>query len=210
MRVSRRDLLIVASVWLVGCVMLSLLVGFFYSQRVPSQPDQPPPVATYELAFNEHTAKAAYRQAEPEAGTWQDDVQLVAAAASWVDATVDSVGGARGWDLRFYSPGHERILFAAYTPDQPVATRAHLYSSRGNPQLINPSEWVVDSNEAITAWVNNGGGVFLETYPDNTVEVLLHQRADRDRPVWDIIGVNTDQSQVFYLTIDATSGQILK
>jgi hypothetical protein len=207
--VTRRDVLMLVSVWMAGCLIVTTLLGFFYTQSVAQEPQQSQPIATFVIPFAGNSAKIAYSSALTKAQEWQEDVEMVAVASRWSNATAQGLGQTENWDFRFYSPEHQRIFFAVVTADQPTAGRAHLYKVKNDLCLINSADWVIDSNDAISTWVNNGGGVFLKNFPENQVEVLLHQMPGQDRPVWDIIAVNADQSQAFYLTIDATNGQIL-
>jgi hypothetical protein len=207
--VTRRDVLMLVSVWMAGCAIVTTLLGFFYTQSVAQEPQQPQPIATFVIPFAGHSAKTAYPSALTKAQEWNQDVEMVAAATRWSNTTAQGLGQTENWDFRFFSPEHQRIFFVAVTADQPAAGRAHLYKVKNDLSLIDSADWVIDSNEAISTWVNNGGGVFLENFPENSVEVLLHQVPGQNRPVWDIIAINADQSQAFYLTIDATNGQIL-
>ncbi len=189
---------------------MAILLGFFYAQSQAEVTDQPRPVATYTIPFSGVTAKTAYQEAAlSTAQQWQSDVQMVAISSDWADATWQSVGQAEVWDFRFYSPERRRTYFVVVPAEQPAVGRAHLYKLSDSPATIEVAEWLIDSDEALSIWVNNGGGVFMETFPDNKVEALLHQDPDRERLLWDIIGVSADQSQLFFLTIDASTGQVL-
>jgi hypothetical protein len=207
--VTRRDVLMLVSVWMVGCLIVTILLGFFYTQSVAQEPQQPQPIATFVIPFAGNSAKTVYSSALTKAQEWEEDVEMVAVATRWSDTSAQGLGQTENWDFRFYSSEHQRIFFAAVAADQPAAGRAHLYKVKNSLSLVNSADWVIDSDEAISIWVNNGGGMFLKNFPENSVEVLLHQAPGQNRPVWDIIAINADQSQAFYLTIDATNGQIL-
>ncbi len=208
---KRRDILILLSFWAVSCVMVAVLVGLFYANSVVGVPDQPRPIATYAVPFEKGTAKAAYPLALKEAQNWHSDVELIAVSTHWPEATVQDLAKAEIWDFSFFSAKHNRIFFSVVIPDkQEVTGRAHLFKSKsGTLNLINPADWVIDSDEALSIWINRGGGAFLENFPGSSVEPLLRQAPGQERPVWDIIGIGTDQSQIFYLRIDATNGEVL-
>ena len=187
-----------------------VLVGLAYMARQnDGAPDQPRPIATYVIPVSGETAKTAYLKARAGAEGWQKDGAMVAVTATWVQPTLDSLGLAQVWNFRFFSPEHERLYFSLVTADGQTLGRSHIYKLRNPPPLLDPAEWVIDSDEAISIWANQGGGAFVQTFPDSRVEVMLWQSPERQRPVWDIIGMSADQSQVFYVTIDATNGQIL-
>lgn len=211
--IRRRDILVLASVWVVGCGIVFGLLAVFYSQsqQSPATP-QPQATATYTLDFEGDTAKIAYMRALSNAVTWQGDVELIAASAYWPQVpALDALQTTDTWDFRFFSPGRLRTYFAVAGSGKPVVGRAHLYKqTQAQPTLIDPTAWVIDSDEAILIWLNNGGGVFLETFPDSSVEVLLRRLPDSPTLIWDIISVSPDQSQLFYLGIDAQDGMVIK
>jgi hypothetical protein len=209
--IKRRDILILLSIWLVGCALVMLLVGIFYSQRREEAVAPPPPTATYTLTFEGKTAKEAYLEALANARNWQSDVALVATSAYWPEATLASLTTFDAWDFRFFSPTRRRIYFAVVKPDSPVVGRPHLYKQETTATtLVDPAAWLIDSDEAVAIWVNNGGGPFLEGYPGSSVELLLRQLPKQNTLVWDIISVSQDQSQIFYLSVNANNGAILK
>jgi hypothetical protein len=208
--IKRRDILILIGVWSAGCVIVTALLSFFYANVVVEASDRPKPVATFVIPFEEgNLAQTVYPPALEEAQNWQSDAEMVAVSTRWSKTTVEDLGQAGLWDFRFFSAEHQRVFFAVVTPDRQVMGRAHIHKLRYTPNVINQANWLLDSDEAISIWVNQGGGNFLNAFPDNNVEVLLRQTPDREGPVWDIIGTNADQSQMFYLSIDAANGQIL-
>ncbi len=209
MPIGRRDILILGTIWLVGCAIVAGLVALFYTQIGVEKAEQPRPNATFEIPFTGGTAKTAYLLALAHAQSWESDVQLVTMSTHWSNITVEDLGQVDVWDFSFFSTRHQRVYFTIVATDQPVIGRAHPYKLRKPPYLIDPAKWVIDSDEAISIWANNGGGVFLGAFPDSAVEALLRQSPDEGEPVWNIIGINADQSQLFFLAIDATSGNIL-
>ena len=206
--IKRRDLLILGSIWLAGCALVAVLIGIFYANTltVPASAELPP-VPTVSIPFRGDSAKTVYLLALQNAQNWQSDVDLVALSTRWTNSTAEKLGQAEIWDFRFYSDKSQRIYFTVVTPDKNVVGRAHINKLRNAPYVVEPSGWVVDSNEAISIWANNGGGAFLTAFPENSVELLLRQTPAG--PAWDILGINADQSQILYLSIDASTGAIL-
>ena len=206
--VKRRDILVLATVWLLGCVIVAGLIGLFYVNANSQVQEQPQPVrATYTIPFTGDSAKTAYLLAVQEAQNWQADVELVASSTRWSNATVESLGKTDIWEFRFFSNKSDRIFFTFVTAGGQVISRANINKLRKPPYLINVTNWVIDSDEALSIWANNGGGDFLKALPENQVEMLLRQT--ENGPVWDIVGVSADQSQVLYLPVDAATGTIL-
>ncbi len=208
--VKRREILVLVGIWLAGCAFVGGLIGLFYLNSSPADSVPPPgPVESVEIPFSGGSAKTAYLSASKAAQDWQPDVKLVSLSTNWDNATPDTLGAVDSWNVNFYSEPHQRIFVAVVAANQEPFGRAHPFKLRRPPLLLNSEAWVVDSNEALSIWVSNGGNAFLQAFPKNQVEMLLRQSADPDRPVWNIIGASGDQSQIFFLTIDATNGQIL-
>ena len=66
----RRDLLVVAGVWLVGCVVVAGIVGLFYLARRPAETDNTFPQPVQEpvnISFAEETAKVAFIESQTAA-----------------------------------------------------------------------------------------------------------------------------------------------
>ncbi|MCG3208752.1 MAG: hypothetical protein FOGNACKC_02364 [Anaerolineae bacterium] len=205
--IRRRDILILLGFWLAGCAIVAILVGFFYSNISPQELPTPQPVATYTVEFSGDTAKIVYLKALANAQSWSDDVALVALSTQWVNSTGSSLGQPGNWDFRFYSPRHKRLYFVVITPEGKVLGRAHFRELRQGPLLVDPTEWLVDSDEALRTWFNQGGGPFLQAYTENQVELLL--RPTSQGLVWEVIGFSSDQSQMHYVPISANSGEVL-
>jgi hypothetical protein len=204
-RIRRREILVLTGVWLAGCAIIAFLIGVFYANSSPQPPAQSAePEATYQVQFSDETAKTAYLQALAAGRDWTDDVELVALSTRWNNATPDTLAQPEGWDVQFYSPRRERLYFVVITPDDNVLGRAHFRKNRQSPLLLDPTAWEIDSDEALSTWLNQGGGPFLEAYPENQVEILLRQTSAG--PVWDVIGSSTDQSNMFYLPVNAITG----
>ena len=108
-------------------------------------------------------------------------MKLVGLSAHWSAATIDTLNQTKIWDFRFFSPERRRIFLVNVTLDKEVSGQAHLYKVKGTnkPSIINPDDWIVDSDEAILTWLNQGGGFFLETFPGSQVQVIFRQPPSR-------------------------------
>lgn len=190
--------------------MVGVLVTMFYVYSSPNEPETFPEVTEQvNIPFSGGSAKTAYTNALGLAQSWQNDVQLAATSTVWKNATTEALGQASQWDFSFYSPRHRRMYLTVVAVGQPPLGRAHPFELRRPPPLIAPPTWVVDSDEAISIWANSGGNAFLQAFPENQVEALLRHSVDQNTPVWNIIGTSADQSQLFFLSIDAASGVVL-
>jgi hypothetical protein len=209
--IGRKELLVIGGIWLAGCVLVAGLVGVFYYYRAPGEanPLPPSPPELVNIPFSGTTAKTAYLSALTKAQDWSADVQLVSLSADWRNAAPPDLGQVAVWDFNFFSPEHGRIFLASVIQGQPPTGRAHPFKIRRPPRIVSPEAWLIDSDQAASIWLSNGGNTFLETYPENQVEILFRQGRDSNTPVWSVIGTNLDQSYLFYLMIDAQTGNIL-
>lgn len=207
----RREILVLLAIWLVGCSLVAALMGVFYlyGQRPPPGGPPPAPNQPVTIVFEGGTAKTAYLAALKQAQGWHSPLELVSLSASWPNASLDSLGQAETWDFSFFSGEHERLYFVVVATDKLVVGRPHPFKLKRPPRLVNPAEWAVDSDQALSIWLNNGGGAFVQTFPENQVEILLRRDNNSNKPIWNIIGVTPDQSQLLYMTIDAMTGAIL-
>jgi len=205
--IKRRELLVLLGIWLAGCVVVTLLLGLFFINSSPQTPNLPKPAATYDIQFSGEMAKAMYLKALAKAQSWSDDVELVALSARWSNATAKDLGQVNTWNFRFFSPRHMRIYFVVITPKNEVLGRAHFKKVQQSPYLISPTAWEIDSNEATKIWLNSGGGAFLGAYAENQVELGLRQT--NQGLVWEVMGISADQSQMYYVPINATTGVVL-
>lgn len=193
----RRDILILATFWISTACMIGLLLGFFLlrSSEVSRQP--------YRLKAGEITARALFPLAQEAALAWESDVQFVSASATWNHASLTELEQPVEWIYRFYSPGLKRLVFVIVTPEQVVIVRPHLTKVRRELRIVNPTMWQMDSPEAISAWLNNGGGPWLQQAADRVVSAQLTQDLARNAPVWTISGLNPETGDSVLYTVEA-------
>ena len=189
MSLKRRDLIILLVFWLTAACTIGIMVFFFFLR--PSGSTAP----VYEVASGEATALTLYPVAEQAARDWEEDTQFVSASASWNEATIADFEQSTEWVYRFYSPGQQRLLFVIVTPDKTVITRSHLRKTRRELRIINPEAWTVDSNQAITDWLNSGGGTWVQQASNRIVSIQLVFDDQVDSPIWIISALNPDTGQ---------------
>jgi hypothetical protein len=196
---KRRDYLILATFWLASaCVVGLILIFFALGTSGESQ-------AVYELTPGEITALTLYPLAEAAALAWEEDVLFISASTSWNHASMAVLEQPVEWVYRFYSPGLQRILFVIVTPEQEIIVQPHLRKIRRELQVIDPAEWQMDSPEAITAWLNSGGGRWLQQAPNPVISAQLTFDLDENVPVWTISGLDVETGQSINYTLKATS-----
>jgi hypothetical protein len=196
---KRRDYLILATFWLGSvCVVGIILIFFVLSTSGESQP-------VYELPPGEVTALTLYPLAEEAAKTWEEDVLFISASTSWNHASMAVLEQPVEWVYRFYSPGLQRILFVIVTPEQEIIVQPHLRKVRRELQVIDPAEWQMDSPAAMTAWLNNGGGRWLQQSPNPVISAQLTFDLEENVPIWTVSGLDVETGQSINYTLKATS-----
>ena len=194
----RRDIIILVTFWLsIACVVGLILVFFAVRYSEWSRP-------VYKLNASQITARSLFPAAQPAARAWENDVRFVSASATWNHASLEDLEKPTEWIYRFYSPGLQRILFVIVTPDQQVVVRPHLEKTRREFRIINPDQWQMDSPEAVTNWLNNGGGEWLKYATDRVVSAQLTQDLKINAPVWTISGLNPETGDSVVYTVPAT------
>jgi hypothetical protein len=195
----RRDYLILTTFWFgSACVVGLILIFFAFSTSGQSQ-------SVYELPPDEVTALTLYPLAEEAALAWEKDVLFISASTSWNHASMAALGQPVEWVFRFYSPGLQRILFVIVTPEHKVIVQPHLRKVRRELQIIDPAEWQMDSPAAMTAWLNNGGGRWLQQSPNPVISAQLTFDLEENVPIWTISGLDVETGQSINYTLKATS-----
>jgi hypothetical protein len=161
--------------------------------------------ALYQVTPGDITALSMYPLAEAAALAWESDVQFISASATWNNTSFAELEQPTDWVYRFYSPGLERILFVIVTPDQNVIVRPHLARIRRELRVVDPSTWQLDSPAALAAWLNSGGGAWLQQSSSRIVSAQLAFDLEQNSPMWTISGLNPETSDSVQFTIEAVS-----
>lgn len=161
------------------------------------------PQAEYRLPETPHSARNAYGRAEQAARDWQPDAALVSAAASWPFASLDNFSRPVDWTFQFYSPATGRVYVINVNQESVTPIRETL-----SPYSLAPIEvdkWQVDSYQAVNAWLNRGGGVFLKRYTVVDVSIRL-SRPQEGAPEWTVFGVQESGQATHTERVDAYEG----
>ncbi|RME69481.1 MAG: hypothetical protein D6784_18395 [Chloroflexi bacterium] len=197
----RRDIIILATFWLSAACMMGLVLVFFALRF--SEWSRP----VYRLNAGEITARSLFPAAQEAAAAWEADVRFVSASATWNHASLETLEQPVEWIFRFYSPGLQRILFVIVTPDRQVVVRPHLEKTRREFRIVNPDRWQMDSPEALSNWLNNGGAEWLRYSTERIVSAQLTQDLNINAPVWTISGLNPETGDSIVYTVPAVKGQ---
>ncbi len=211
MRLTRREIIILVSLWVVvGGLIVAAVIMLQRMQSVSetSAPvDIPTPLATYTLPPSDVTARSLYPLAEEKAKGWREDAQLVSCSGTWTQTALNLVGRPVQWTYRFYSAQAKTLYFVTVTPDGRVAGTQHLRQVYQPPPILPVEIWEVDSPAALTNWLNYGGGQFLGNNPGIDVIAQLSVRTAGADPEWTIVGFNNKNEEFFTATVNAVTAQ---
>jgi len=194
-----------------GLALLVVAV-FFVASRVISRPSSasegstPLSVGAYALPEVPESARRLYPYADQAARSWQGDAALVSASASWAFAQVDDLSKSTGWTFQFFSPRSQKLFVVSVDGTQ--ATVIHETLSPYALPTVSTSAWQLDSHQALNAWLNQGGGSFLQAHPVVDISARLRQ-SDSGRPEWMVAGVIRGSQVAQTVRVDASDGKVL-
>ena len=199
----------VAILWGLTAVVLIVFVlvgrGISRSSQKRRSPGTASSQKTYSLPQISQSARNLYPLADQAARSWQKDARLVSASASWLFVKVDDFSEPTNWTFQFFSPRTQKIYVVSAGEDQVTVIRDSL-----SPYVLPSAplgEWLLDSNQALTIWLNNGGSGFLAEYPVVNVSAMLQPPEDGGLE-WVVAGTVQDSQAVHRVRIDAQSGTL--
>jgi hypothetical protein len=154
------------------------------------------------------TAREWYPAAITEAEDWQTDVQLVSATASWSNVqSEDDLQQAVAWGYSFLSPQTRQVRVISVTPEG--AEHAQTLDATANTRGVDVSLWQVDSEQALSLFLDNGGRDFLAQHPGATVSLRVGLEESGERLIWRLMGIYSPERATLMVTVDATTGELL-
>jgi hypothetical protein len=216
MRISRLELLLLAIIWILVAVLFGLAVYVLRgtgptptAEGVPAAPEATPTfVPQFTPAASEATALGLYPLAQDQASQWRADAALVSCRSSWEQTALNLVGRPTTWIYRFYSAETKELYFVTVTPDGQVNGTQHLSKLPQAPPLLPLAAWQVDSQTALTNWMNAGGGQFLGDRPGIDVTAQLSVRSEDAAPAWTVVGYDRANEAYFAASVAATDGVV--
>ncbi len=199
--------------WILGglLVVLLVIVGglafmLWYRPAAPEMVIQPAEA----LLEGGQTALSALAAASNQAKVWQPDAQLLTATATWSAQDGRSYSsGAASWAFTYYSPGETavaQISVVENTPSPPLVSQADIPLT---PMDISGG-WKIDSPQAVTQIMENGGADFLSNKSSTSISLSLNTVGGNGRMEW-LVSLFDEQSEDFIaMRLDATSGEVLE
>ena len=209
MRLRVRDILLLFTGWLFVAVALGAMFVLLRSRGAAST-DLPRPAPTYTVVFTQVTARSLYPTAEGLALAWQPDAQLASLTATWRGTAINLVGQPTEWVFRFYSPSWRHYYFVTIAPDGQARGIEHARQVDLPPPLIPVEVWQVDSVEALSTWLDYGGGAMLGAKPGIEVSTQLNVPGEGGDPAWAVVGYDTQYDDYLTVMIHAASGEVLQ
>ncbi|MBK6326569.1 MAG: hypothetical protein IPF56_11635 [Chloroflexi bacterium] len=159
---------------------------------------------------NGQTALSALAVANNQAKVWQADAQLLKATATW--SAKDGrpyISGASSWAFTFYSPGATAVAQISVADNQPSPPLVSQTEIQLTPLDISGG-WKIDSPQAVSQIMENGGTEFLSRKNDTSITMSLNTIGENGRMEW-FVSLFDEQSDNFIaLRMDATSGEVLE
>jgi hypothetical protein len=153
------------------------------------------------------TAREAYSMAQQEAQAWQDDAQLVGATASWNSVQADQLLRQNAsWGFTFLSPQARQVRIVSV--GQESAQGVQTINATPRTLALDPASWQVDSPQALTLFLDNGGREFLAQHPAATVTLRLGREQGAERSAWLAFGLDSSDRSSMTLQVDATTGEV--
>jgi hypothetical protein len=209
MKLRVRDVLLLFTGWVFVTVVLVVLFVLLRSGGAASTSVHRP-VPTYTVAFTQVTARGLYPAAERLARAWQSDAQLVSLTATWRGTAINLVGQPTEWGFRFFSPSWRHYYLVSVTPDGQAQGIEHARKVDLSPPLLPVDAWRVDSVEALTTWLDYGGGAMLGAKPGIEVSAQLNVPSDGGEPTWTVVGFDTASNDYLTVMIHAEGGEVLQ
>lgn len=213
--------------WVLGILLVLLLlivVGvsamLWFRPEVPTLDENAAANATAVAAREEgaastpvvegRTARLAFVPAQNEARQWQEDAVLVQAQATWPRNTgADTLqAGAASWSYTFYSPEAGRTALIVVRDEQ-----ASLLSESANKvaePLANVTGWNVDSQQALTQFLEAGGSAFMRDARTTTAIMELSLANENQRPEWFMSLFANRSGRSFNMRLDASTGDVIE
>ena len=210
MKLRARDVVLLIVGWVFVAVALVAVFVAIRSRSATPTDEQPGPVPTHTVVFTQVTARGLYPRAEELALAWQPDAEPVSLTATWLGAAIDEVGQPTEWIYRFYSPSWRHYYFVTVQPNGQAQGLEHARQVDLPPPLMPVEAWQVDSVEALTTWLDYGGGAMLGAKPGIEVSAQLNVPTEGDDPTWSVVGFDIQDEDFLTVMIHAQSGEVLR
>lgn len=77
------------------------------------------------------------------------------------------------------------------------------------PDVLDATEWRIDSPAALARWLDHGGAELVRRNPGLEVLIQLRSLSRHPEPVWMVTGSDKRTQDIHVVVIDASSGQVV-
>jgi len=156
------------------------------------------------------TAREAYPLAEGAARGWQPDAELSNASSSWDSGATpqELVEGKTTWGFHFVSPSASQFCIVSVLGEE-----ARVIESGSVPRvpvLLGLGDWQVDSPQALSIFLDNGGRDFLAAHADADVHLHLLTRIENETLLWLATGLSPNDGVAHTVSINAVTGAVVE
>lgn len=156
------------------------------------------------------TARVSYAAAQQGIADWHSDAILLQATATWPQGAsqADIRSGVANWGYTFYSPSTNSATLVTVINNTPTRGTESPYTPPD--AIVDTGAWVLDSQQAVQLFLEQGGDAFLR---NNRITTLIMQLATGNpsgRMEWLVSLFANESQQAYTMRIDATSGEILE
>jgi hypothetical protein len=156
------------------------------------------------------TAQEAYPLAEEVARAWQPDAELSSTSSAWRGGTTpqELLQGKTTWGFHFISPSVGQFCVVTVVGDQAQVMESS--SIPRVPVLLALTDWQVDSPQALSIFLDNGGRDFLAAHADADVHLHLSTKVENETLTWLATGLAADDEMVHTVSINAVTGAVIE
>ena len=156
------------------------------------------------------TAREAYPLAEGAAKAWQPDAKLSNASSSWGSGATPQklLEGKTTWGFHFISPSTSQFCVVSVMGDEaPIIDSGSIPKV---PVLLGLSEWHVDSPQALSIFLDNGGRDFLAAHADADVHLHLLTSIENETLLWLATALSPNDRVAHTVPINAITGAVVE
>lgn len=156
------------------------------------------------------TAQEAYSLAEEVARAWQPDARLSNASSAWGSGATpqELLEGKTTWGFHFVSPAAKQFCVISVVGDEVQVIESG--SIPRVPVLLEVADWHVDSPQALSIFLDNGGRDFLAAHADADVHLRLLTSIENGSLLWLAVGLSANDGLAHTVPIDAVTGAVVE
>ncbi|MCB8966147.1 MAG: hypothetical protein H6660_04555 [Ardenticatenaceae bacterium] len=157
-----------------------------------------------------NTAKIAYAFAQRSVADWYADAVLLDASTTWPQGATetDLRTGIANWGYTFYSPEAGTATLVTVTGDTSQRISESAYTPPAS--ITDAGAWLLDSQQAVQIFLDNGGGAFMRDNGITTLIMQLTTSNPSERMEWFASLISNENGRSYSMRIDATSGDVLE